>query len=216
MARKSYAKSLLLAITILSVLLAVVIYGMMPEKMVTHWGIYGEPNGWMGRLWGVASLPLINLFMLAIYFFVPKFEPKKENLAGFRSEYDKLMLWIFMILNYIFVLCFLYNLGIIFDMGRMVMPAIGVMYIVIGVIMPKTKQNYMVGIRTPWTLASERVWKRTHEFGGKLFVISGIATALAIFLPSMWGFVVLIGSVILSTIMVMFYSWKEYHLVAKK
>lgn len=203
-------------ITGVSVVLAVVLYGTMPEMMVTHWGLYGQPNGWMSRFWGMAMLPIINLLMLGIYFFVPRFEPKKENLEGFRKEYDRLMFWIFVILNYIFVLSYLFNLGVVFDMGKMIMPGLGVLYIVIGATLPKAKQNYMVGIRTPWTLASETVWKKTHQLGGKLFIASGILTLLAVFISSEWGFVISIGSVLLSSLIVMVFSWKEYHIVAKK
>lgn len=214
--RKNWEKWLLVVITGASVFLAAALYWMMPEKMITHWGIYGQPDGWMNKFWGMAMFPMLNIFMLGVYFFVPKFEPKKENLADFRKEYDRLMLWIFGVLNYIFVLSFLYNLGVIFDMGRMVMSGLGIMYIAIGTIMPKTKQNFMVGIRTPWTLASERVWEKTHELGGRLFVISGVLTLFSIFLPSMWGFAVSIGLVLLSSLVVMIYSWKEYHVSSGK
>ncbi len=206
----------MIGLTLASIILAVGLYGVMPERMVTHWGLYGQPNGWMSKFWGLAMFPLINLFMLGVYFFVPKFEPKKENLASFRKEYDKLMLWIFLVLNYIVVLSYLYNLGVVFDMGRMIMPALGVMYIAIGVILPKSKQNFMVGIRTPWTLSSESVWEKTHIMGGKLFVASGIVTVLAILLPVMWGFLISVGSVLLSSVLVMIYSWKEYHIEAGK
>ena len=209
--KRNWEKLFLISLTLASIILAVCLYGVMPERMVTHWGLYGQPDGWMSKFWGLAMFPLINLFMLGMYFFVPKFEPKKENLASFRKEYDRLMLWIFLALNYIVVLSYLFNLGVVFDMGRMIMPALGVMYIAIGVILPKSKQNFMVGIRTPWTLSSEKVWNKTHVLGGKLFVASGIVTILAILLPIMWGFIVSIGSVLLSSALVMIYSWKEYH-----
>jgi uncharacterized membrane protein len=214
--KRNWVKMFLVGLTIVSLILAVILYGAMPERMVTHWGLYGEPNGWMSRFWGMAIWPAINLFMLFIYFFVPKFEPKKENLADFRKEYDKLMLWIFLVLNYIFVLSFIYNRGVAIDMGRMTVPVFGLLYIAMGMILPKTKQNFMVGIRTPWTLADDKVWKMTHEFGGKLFVASGVVTVFTGLLSTMWGFVALFGSVLITTLLVMVYSWREYHLVAKK
>jgi uncharacterized membrane protein len=214
--KNNWEKWLLIGLTGISVVLAVALYGMMPERMITHWGVYGQPNGWMSKFWGMAMFPLINALMLGVYFFVPKFEPKKENVAEFRREYDRLMLWIFGVLNYIFGLSFLYNLGVVFDMGKMVMLGLGVMYIAIGTMLPKTKQNFMVGIRTPWTLASEKVWGETHILGGRLFVVSGVLTLFAVFLPSMWGFGVSIGSVLLSSLVVMIYSWKEYHVGTRK
>lgn len=206
----------MILMVVFSVVLAVALYSVMPEKMVTHWGLYGQPDGWMGKFWGLAMFPLINTLMLLMFVLVPLIEPKKENISKFRSDYDRLIVWISMILNYIFILSVFYNLGIIFDMGRWVMPGIGALYVGIGSVLPRAKQNYSVGIRTPWTLASDSVWKKTHELGGKLFVVSGLATVLAIFLPVEWGFAVTIGSVILATLAVMFYSWREYEAELRK
>jgi len=190
--------------------MAIGLFQIMPDRMITHWGIDGQPNGWMSKFWGLAMFPLINIFMLGVYFFVPKFEPKKDNLAHFRNDYDELILWIFGVLNYIFVLSYLYNLGFVFDMGKMIMPGLGVLYIAIGRILPKAKQNYMVGIRTPWTLSNEAVWNKTHRLGGKLFIVSGVVSLLAVWLPNKWGFVMSVGSIILASLIVMIYSWKEY------
>jgi uncharacterized membrane protein len=208
--RKNWEKWVLVGLVAASVVLAVCLYGVMPEKMVTHWGISGQPDGWMSKFWGLAMFPLLNIFMLAVYFIVPIVEPKKENFAQFRGEYDKLMLLVFGVLNYIFVLSYLYNLGVVFDMGKMIMPGLGVMFIVIGSMLSKVKQNYMVGIRTPWTLASEKVWKKTHALGGKLFMVSGGLTLLAVFLPSNWGFWIAIGSILAVSLAVMVYSWIEF------
>jgi len=201
---------MMICLTLFSVIMAIGLFQIMPDRMITHWGIDGQPNGWMSKFWGLAMFPLINIFMLGVYFFVPKFEPKKDNLAHFRNDYDELILWIFGVLNYIFVLSYLYNLGFVFDMGKMIMPGLGVLYIAIGRILPKAKQNYMVGIRTPWTLSNEAVWNKTHRLGGKLFIASGVVSLLAVWLPNKWGFVMSVGSIILASLIVMIYSWKEY------
>ena len=208
--KQHWPRFVLVGVTLASVIVAVVLYGVMPEKMITHWGVFGQPDGWMSKFWGLAMFPLLNIFMLGMYLFVPRFEPKKENLALFRKEYDILIMWIVGFLNYIFALSLLYNLGVMFDMGRMVMPGLGLMFLGIGSILPKAKQNYMVGIRTPWTLSSEKVWKKTHSLGGKLFMLSGAVTILAVLLPSLWGFIVAIGSILLSSLVMMVYSWMEY------
>lgn len=209
--KNNWERWLLVGLTVASVVVSVVLYGMMPDQMVTHWGISGNPDGFMNKFWGMAMFPLMNLFMLGVYFFVPKFEPKKENLAKFRNDYDRLMLWIFGSLNYIFLLSYLYNLGWKFDMGKMIMPGLGLLFIAIGTILPRAKQNFMVGIRTPWTLSSEKVWEKTHILGGKLFVVSGVLTVMAVLLPNEWGFVVSIGSILLATLIVFIYSWKVFH-----
>jgi len=49
--------------------------------------------------------------------------------------------------------------------------------VLLGNVMGQVRHNYFVGIRTPWTLADEEVWRRTHRMGGRLFVLGGLAIA---------------------------------------
>jgi len=79
-----------------------------------------------------------------------------------------------------------------------------------GLVMPEIKKNYMVGIRLPWTLHSEKVWNKTHKFGGKLFIALGIIMAAAYFLPVVYSFWILIGGIILMLVALVIYSYLEY------
>ena len=214
--KRKTATGLILGMTGASTILALVAYQSLPETMVTHWGLYGNPDGYMNKFWGVAMFPLINLAMLLLYWWVPMAEPKKENLKLFRGEYDKLMLWIFGFLNYVFVLSLLFNLGFDLNIGKLIMPAMGLMFVGIGDILPKLKQNFMVGIKTPWTLSSETVWKKTHLWGGRLFVGAGVMTIFSVLLPVNWGFLVPIGSILLASFMMMIYSFGIYRFEEKK
>jgi len=214
--KRKTATGLILGVSGASTILALVAYQSLPETMVTHWGLYGNPDGYMSKFWGVAMFPLINLAMLLLYWWVPMAEPKKENLKLFRGEYDKLMLWIFGFLNYVFVLSLLFNLGFDLNIGKLIMPAMGLMFVGIGDILPKLKQNFMVGIKTPWTLSSETVWKKTHLWGGRLFVGAGVMTIFSVLLPVNWGFLVPIGSILLASFMMMIYSFGIYRFEEKK
>jgi uncharacterized membrane protein len=70
----------------------------------------------------------------------------------------------------------------------------GVLFVVMGNLLGKVTRNFFVGIRTPWTLANEEVWNRTHRLGGKLFVVAGLVVVAAAFTGvSMWPVFIAIG-----------------------
>jgi len=75
------------------------------------------------------------------------------------------------------------NFGISFNFSQLFMLPVSMLFISIGVLMPSFKRNFFVGIRTPWTLADDKVWKKTHKFGGKAFVLAGLAILLSIPFP---------------------------------
>ena len=76
---------------------------------------------------------------------------------------------------YIYALTLLWNLGYTdFGMSRAMLPAMGLLFIFIGYMLRKAKRNFFIGIRTPWTLSSDKVWDETHRLGAILFMISGV------------------------------------------
>jgi uncharacterized membrane protein len=87
---------------------------------------------------------------------------------------------------------------------------LGLLFIILGNYMPKVKTNYFIGIRTPWTLANETVWTRTHRFGGKVFFISGIIILVSAFAPSSIRAVLLIASIVCIAVVPMVYSYAVY------
>ena len=96
----------------------------------------------------------------------------------------------------------------------MFVPAgVGVMFLVIGYYMGRMRSNYMMGIRTPWTLTSELSWQKTHLWGGRAFMLLGVLFALTGFLPiSGWWIGVLMGGMLAMIIGLFVYSylvWKD-------
>ena len=81
-----------------------------------------------------------------------------------------------------------------------VMLAAGVLYLLLGNYMGKLRRNFFIGIRTPWTLASDAVWERTHRVGGRLFMLGGLATVLiALVDPAPWLLLIVLAAVWLIT-----------------
>lgn len=195
--------------TLISTTLSFYFYPFFPAEIASHWGVNGEVNGTMPKLLGVVIMPLLMVFLAALFVWLPKIDPLKENVAAFRREYNTLITIIIGFLFYINLLSLFWNAGYRFEMGAWIAPALGTLWFYIGVLLPRTKRNWFMGIRTPWSMSSDRVWKETHEFGGKLFKLSGLIAMLGLFFKgdALW---VVIIPVIFSSIAVVIYSYISF------
>ncbi|MFH1750044.1 MAG: SdpI family protein [Candidatus Micrarchaeota archaeon] len=199
----------IIGIVLASFLLAAYIYPLMPEKIATHWGIEGKPNGYSGRLLGTFMMPAMLLLISIFLYYVPKLDPLKANVKKFREYFDRFILLLGAFLFYLQVLVVYWNLGNEFDFGQMLLPAFGVLFYYIGVLIVNAKRNWFIGIRTPWTLSSDRVWDKTHAIGGKLFKATGIIAFLGLFLPQV-GFMLVIAMAIAIVVWSFVYSYVEF------
>ena len=88
-------------------------------------------------------------------------------------------------------------------------PALAALFYYSGVLIQNARRNWFVGIRTPWTLSSERVWNSTHRIGGKLFKAAGLIALLGLAFPD-YAIHLIIGPVLLFTAYLVVYSYLEY------
>jgi uncharacterized membrane protein len=193
----------------LAFLTAAYIFPHMPEQMASHWNISGEVNGYCGRGFGVFFMPALSLALLGLFTVLPMIDPMGKNYSHFRMEYDTLVALIMAFLYYTYVLMLIYNMGISFEFSRFLSPAFGILFFYMGVVIRKAKQNWFVGIRTPWTLSSEHVWDRTHRFSGDLFKAAGIVAFLGILFQEM--LLVSVSILIAAVIFGFVYSYIEFH-----
>ena len=157
-------------------------YNAMPEQMASHWNVNDEVDGYVSRFWGVFMMPLASMFILALFLVLPSIDPLKENIIAFRKEFNLFILVILIFLVYVWLLTIFWNLGFIsFNMGTAILPALGFLFVFIGYLIRKSKRNWFIGIRTPWTLSSDTVWAEIHRIGGTLFIVSGFFTVLGVF-----------------------------------
>lgn len=196
-------------IIFISFVLGFYFYPLMPEKMVSHWSFEGNPDGYMPKLWGIFLMPLILILLWLMFLLIPKIDPLRENIAKFKKYYDSFIIAIILFLFYIYILTIVWNMGVYFNMGIVISPAISVLFYFVGVLLEHSKRNWFVGIRTPWTLSSDRVWDKTNKLGAKLFKISGVIFLAAIFIPRYAIFIVIIPAVSISLCTVI-YSYIEY------
>ncbi len=171
----------ILGIVLFSFIISAYFYPKMPARMVTHWNSRGEPNGYMQRFWGMLTMPLVLAGLALLFLIIPIIDPLRANIEGFRGYYDG-----FILLFFIFMLSVQSQL-ILWNSGRRISPNViapigsGILFFYVGILCENAKRNWFIGIRTPWTLSSKRVWKKTHRIGGRLFKIAGIITIAGVF-----------------------------------
>lgn len=150
------------------------LWSRLPDPFPTHWNIRGEIDGWTPKPWGPLIMPLTILGLAALFSLLPRISPEKFSIERFGRVYRIITASISAVLFAVTVLTTLAGAGFGVDVGRGITIAIGVLFIVLGNFMGKLTRNLFVGIRTPWTIASDEVWLRTHRFGGKVFVLAGV------------------------------------------
>lgn len=155
-------------------------YPQLPEIIAVHWNFAGQVDGYGGKFWGVFFLPTLITGLWALLSVLPTTDPLKANIAKFRPTYNLTVLMIMLVLVSIAKLALLWNLGYRFPFTLILLGLLNVLSLGLGALLPRMKRNYFMGIRTPWTLASDEVWDATHELSGKLFVSAGIVGLLSL------------------------------------
>jgi uncharacterized membrane protein len=170
-----------LVILALSVALAAVFYPRMPAQMADHWNAAGEVNGYMPRLVSLLISPAIIALTWLVFFAIPRIDPLKKNILQFRAIYDWLIVVVLLFILGIGVQVILWNLQVRVSPNQTLPVAFGLLCIFMGQLLGRAKRNYFVGIRTPWTLASDVVWEKTHRLGRWLFTVAGVVSLLGVF-----------------------------------
>lgn len=204
------ALSIGLGLIVLCILAGIAVYPQLPERVASHWNAAGQVDGYMPRFWGVAIFPLTLVAVFVILSLIPVIDPMKANIARFERYYAGFTVTIMAYLAYAYGLTLARNLGVRFDLMPALVPAIAVLTFAAGVMMEHAEQNWFIGIRTPWTLSSQTVWKKTHLLGGRLFKIAGVATLAGILLPSTWAWVWILGVLAAASSYPIVYSYVEY------
>ncbi|MFA5870658.1 MAG: DUF1648 domain-containing protein [Candidatus Paceibacterota bacterium] len=198
-----------LGIVVLSLLFGVYFYPILPDQIASHWGAMGEVNGYMSKLWGILFIPILLFVLLSILVMVPRFDPKKEAIEKMTGIYDAFLI----LLSSFFFLLQLFivgsNLVTGIDPARIFPFLFGLLFIGLGFLIERVKQNWTIGIRNPWTLSSEAVWDKTHKAGGKVFKIVGVIACFGIVFPTI-SFLVFLIPLIAGVVGLFIYSYQLY------
>ena len=200
-----FASSLL---TLLPIMVGLLLWDKFPEKMITHWGITGEPDGWSSMPFAVFFPPLI---LLAVHWLCILFTAKDPGNQNRNKKPFGMVLWIVPVIsNLCSYVMYALALGADWNINTLMVAAMGLMFTVIGNYLPKCKMNSTIGIKVPWTYTSEENWNATHRFGGKVWVIGGIVMALSAFIPGELGILVMIIAIFVLAVIPIVYSYHFY------
>lgn len=169
---------IILCILLLGAVGIYLVYDKLPDNIPIHWNIEGGIDSYSEKE-GIWYFLLTIVGINAIMLFAEKIDPKSANYKRFRKSFDIFRLIISVFFMLIILLTITVSLGYkTLDVGIIVPSSVGILITVIGNYLPKFKHNYSMGIKTPWTLASEKVWDKTHRMAAPLWVIGGIILAI--------------------------------------
>lgn len=174
---------LCIVIALAALAASAIIYPGLPEQIPTHWNIQGEIDSYGSKTWATFLMPGILVGLLLMFAALPWLSPKPFAIDSFRSTYWFIALAVTATMAYIHGLTLYAALAGPIDITRPLLGGLMVMFALMGNVMGKVRRNFYMGIRTPWTLASERVWNDTHRLAGRLFVAAGIVGLIAVLLP---------------------------------
>jgi uncharacterized membrane protein len=152
----------------------------LPEQIPTHFGLDGTPDDYSSKVVGLIVFPSINILLYFLFIALPKIDPRRKSYELFPDKYRIIRMAIHAFLSFIFVVTIMYSLGYRFDIGLMVLYGILILFLILGNLMGNIRNNFFVGIRTPWTLANEEVWTKTHRLTAKLWVACTLMTMVLI------------------------------------
>lgn len=155
-------------------------YPQLPAQVPTHWNIEGKVDGTGPRwvVWLLGPGLMVSMFLLA--FLVPRVSPKRFEIAPFKPTFEYFIVVIVAITGYFYAVVLASMVGVGVPMQNAIPAGVFVLLILLGNPMGKVQPNFYVGIRTPWSLASPRVWRATHRLAGQLMVGSGLLGLVAI------------------------------------
>lgn len=195
-------------VVILSWLVAFMVLPHLPEVVPVHWDLNGEANGFSDRLTGTFMLPVFVTLMTMLFIVLPRFESMQFSLEAFRDIYAIIIFATLSMLFGLEVVVLLVAAGTDLPLIQLISALIGFLFIVMGSLMPHIGRNTTLGIRLPWTLASEVVWKKTHEHGGPVFVVAGVLVVLGSIVAGIWAMALMLGVVIAATLYIVVWSYR--------
>lgn len=198
-----------LLLILISFGMAFYFYPLLPDKIVSHWGPSGEADGYASKGFSLFFMPILLIIFTGMFMLIPKIDPLKKNVEAFRKYFDGFIIIFELFFLYIYGLTIAFNLGYQFNMLVLLMPAFAILFYYLGVMVGKAKRNYFIGIRTPWTLASDKVWDKTHRLGSILFKLAAVPFLISIFSPT-YGFIIFIVYVIGISLGLCLYSYLEF------
>ena len=195
-------------VILIPVLVGLILWNRLPESLATHWGFDGQPDGY-GSIPFAVFVPYLCLLAGHWFcFWVTSKDPRNQNRNW---KPIRLVLWIMPVLsNVVGIIMYSLALGVKVSVSGIMIAALGLMFVAIGNYLPKCRQNHTIGIKVPWTFASEENWNATHRFGGRVWMVGGAVIMLSALLPVKWSVGVMIAGILVLAVVPILYSYLYY------
>ena len=206
--KKIFGKEMLKTwiVVALAVILAIVGILIMPDIIPTHFGPSGAPDAW-GSKYTVLLYPAILVLVTVLAVPMIKLDPKQGNYERFGKYYYNFFFGFALFFVAMEVANIAIALGADINVGSIICFMTGVLMFFVGNMMPKIKQNFFFGIKTPWALTDEENWFKTHRMGGKTFAAGGIVIMIAAFIPGEFKIWIVLAAVVVMTLIPFVYSY---------
>ena len=183
--------------------------GKFPSSVPTQWNVWGEIIGYGSSNEALFVIPLISLVTYVLLSLIPKIAVMKTNIELFLDYIYRIKAAVILFFFGLYLSSVLNSLGYEFNMSYYIIPSLAILLYYFGWIMQYSKRNFFIGIKTPWTLSDDRVWKNTHRIGSITLRINAALLLLALLFPSAILFIFIVP-VILSFIFFWAFSYWEY------
>ena len=185
-------------------------YDTLPDTVPIHWNIKGQVDGYgsKGMLWIPAWIPLVSYLLFS---FIPKMQ-SSQALKQMGKKYHKIK-WVMVSFLTLTMLYLFYLIGHDKTFSTDLMFAtMGVFFLLMGNYFKTIRINYLIGIRTPWTLKNESVWKKTHVLAGQVWFAGGLIIVMhSLFGVEAWRPYVFFFIIIMMLFIPMVYSYVIFH-----
>lgn len=196
---------------IISILLFAIVnllfYKKMPETLPTHWGFNNKIDGYSSKFTTLITTPLLLILLNIFSCFMLDNDPKNKDKNNFVITIGKATIPLVMLIT--FVISVFYGLGKKINVMVIISIFVGFLLILIGNYLPKTKRNYTVGIKLPWTLNSDENWNKTHRLGGYTFILGGLFFLLSPFVGNQYLILITIAVIFFIPMIYSFYLYKN-------
>lgn len=204
---KTNKKTLILTsiVILLPILIGILLWNKLPDSMATHFNFDNAADGYREKWFAVIIEPLILLALHLIMAMIIAADPRKKNIS---SRVYGITIWIIPASSLaLAVVIYPYNLGIHFNISLFLGIFLGVIYIILGNYLPKTRQNYTIGFKLPWTYANEENWNKTNRLAGVINIIIGILVIINAAMGMFNIFYSLLAAVLIGSLIPLGYSY---------
>jgi len=178
-----------------------------------HWDIDGKPDGFAPRTFALLFGPATAAALTALLALIPWIEPRRRNLAASAKFYGAAWVGALLVLSIAHVVVVFAALGNAIDAVSLIVGAVAIFLMVIGNYLSKTRSNFFAGVRTPWTLASDYSWERTHRLTARLLIALGAITLVLVLSAgskiAAYVFMTLLVSAVLAAVVMSYVYWRN-------